>query len=83
MGDGFYPHPSVDDVEDLLATMRSSAVPAGRDPDEIALTMGGSPTAEQARRARQLGATRFLIDVYGSEPDTVGPFVEQCLNDLG
>jgi alkanesulfonate monooxygenase SsuD/methylene tetrahydromethanopterin reductase-like flavin-dependent oxidoreductase (luciferase family) len=83
LGDGFYPHPSVQDLEPLLAVMRSSALAAGRDPDEIELTMAGAPSAENARQARTLGAHRFLIDVYGSEPDTVGRFVERSLNDLG
>lgn len=84
LGDGFYPHPSVgDDVGPLLEVMRSSAKVAGRDPDEIALTVGGDPTNEVARRARSIGARRFLVDVYGQEPDTVGRFIEQSLNDLG
>ena len=84
LGDGFYPHPSVgDDMGPLLELMRSSASAAGRDPDEIALTVGGDPTIDVARRARSIGAERFLIDVYGQEPDTVGRFIEQSLNDLG
>ena len=83
LGDGFYPHPSVDDLGALLAIMRSSASAAQRDPDAIELTLGGPATADQAHRARGLGATRFLIDVYGQEPDTVGSFVERSLNDLG
>ena len=84
LGDGFYPHPSVgDDIGPLLEIMRSSARALGRDPDEIALTVGGDPTNDVARRARSMGAERFLVDVYGQEPDTVGRFIEQCLNDLG
>ncbi|MGD0748952.1 MAG: TIGR03619 family F420-dependent LLM class oxidoreductase [Acidimicrobiales bacterium] len=84
LGDGFYPHPSVgDDIEQLLEVMRSSARDAGRDPDEISLTVGGDPTNDAARRAQSIGAQRFLIDVYGQEPDDVGRFIEQCLNDLG
>jgi probable F420-dependent oxidoreductase len=83
LGDGFYPHPSVPDPGPLLAVMRSSAQAAGRDPDEIGLTMAGAPSAANARQARTLGAQRFLIDVYGTEPDTVGRFIEQSLNNLG
>jgi probable F420-dependent oxidoreductase len=83
LGDGFYPHPSVgDDVGPLLEVMRESARASGRDPDEIALTVGGDPTKEAARRARSVGAQHFLIDVYGQEPDTVGGFVDRALNDL-
>jgi probable F420-dependent oxidoreductase len=84
LGDGFYPHPSVgDDIGPLLEVMRSSARAIGRDPDEIALTVGGDPTNEVAGRARSIGAQRFLIDVYGLEPDTVGRYIEQSLNNLG
>jgi probable F420-dependent oxidoreductase len=84
LGDGFYPHPRVGDViEALLETMRSSARAAGRDPDEIELTSGGAPTQDAARRARSIGAHRFLIDVYGQEPDTVEGFIERSLNDIG
>ncbi len=83
LGDGFYPHPSVEDLGALLSVMRSNALAAKRDPDAIELTMGGAATADQSRRASDLGATRFLIDVFGQEPDTVGPFVERSLNDLG
>lgn len=83
LGDGFYPHPSVQDLQPLLAEMRSSALAAGRDPDEIELTIAGAPSAGNARRARTLGAQRFLIDVYESDPDTVGRFIEESLNDLG
>ena len=82
LGDGFYPHPTVDS-RPLLAVMRSSALAAGRDPDEIELTIAGAPSADSARQARTLGAQRFLIDVYGTEPDTVGRFIEESLNDLG
>jgi hypothetical protein len=63
--------------------MRASARASGRDPDEIELTIAGAPSAENVRRARTLGAQRFLIDVYGTEPDTVGRFIEEGLNDLG
>ena len=65
LGDGFYPHPSVsDDVGTLLEVMRSSALAAGRDPDEIALTVGGDPTAEAAMprpfdRSRALSRRRL------------------------
>ena len=83
LGDGFYPHPSVQDLDPLLAVMRSSAMAAGRDPDEIELTIAGVPSAGNARRARTLGAQRFLIDVYGCEPDTVGRLIEKSLNNLG
>jgi len=84
LGDGFYPHPSVgDDIGPLLEAMRSSARDVGRDPDEIALTLGGAATKEVAGWAKSLGAVRFLIDVYGQEPDTVGRFIEQSVNDLG
>ncbi len=83
LGDGFYPHSSVEDPAPLLAVKRSSALAAGRDPDEIELTIAGAPSAGNARRARTLGARRFLIDVYGTEPDTVGRFIEESLNDLG
>ncbi len=82
LGDGFYPHPAVD-PEPLLAVMRSSAQAAGRDPDEIELTIAGAPTADNARQARALGAQRFLIDVYGTEAETVGRFIEDSLNNLG
>jgi probable F420-dependent oxidoreductase len=83
LGDGFYPHPSVRDLAPLLAVMRSSALAAGRDPDQIELTVADAPTAGNARRARTLGAQRFLIDVYGTEPDAVGDFIEESLNRLG
>ena len=83
LGDGFYPHASVGDPGPLLAVLRSSALAAGRDPDQIELTLAGAPSADSARRPRALGARRFLIDVYGTKPDTVGRFIEESLNDLG
>jgi probable F420-dependent oxidoreductase len=67
IGDGYFPFGvSVDELPPLFDVVRRSAELAGRDPAAIELTVQCSSTAAEAaladaKRLRQLGATRIVI----------------------
>ena len=72
LGDGYFPasaEPS--DVPRLVATMRHAAVDAGRDPDQIEVTVGGWPTPELVSRLRELGVHRLVVPPGGADVDAV------------
>lgn len=78
LGDGFFPG-QVDQLEDLLTTMRSAATAAGRDADAIELTVGASRKPDEMRRFSDLGATRFVIPPPAIDADHIDAAIERTL----
>lgn len=72
IGDGYFPwRVTPDELENLLAAMRESAKDAGRDPDAIEVTIGGTRDLELIPRYEELGASRFLIPAVGRTADEI------------
>jgi probable F420-dependent oxidoreductase len=62
LGDGFFPgRGEGHGLEELLATMRTAAKEAGRDPDAIEVTSGGGLDIDSVTRAADLGVDRYTI----------------------
>lgn len=82
LGDGFYPHATVSDLDGLIATMREAAVDASRDPDEIELTLASEGDVSNYSEAKRVAATRYLINVGAQTPESLQPFLAQTLDSL-
>jgi probable F420-dependent oxidoreductase len=78
LGDGFFPGRGVDDeLASLMATMRSAAVDAGRDPAAIEITTGGAAAfapdpVEALQRQEALGISRVVIPPLTYNPTEIG-----------
>ncbi len=73
IGDGFFPaiypaHETLERLPGLLEIMRASAHDAGRDPDAIEITSGGTRRAEEIGPWVDLGVDRMLIRARSTEP---------------
>ena len=71
-GDGWIPHaalPPHDDVTDFIPEFQQMARDAGRDPDDLPVTIwGAQPDLDQFKRRRDRGALRVVISLE-SEPE--------------
>jgi probable F420-dependent oxidoreductase len=88
LGDGFFPGRfRPDELEPLLATMRRSAVDAGRDPDSIEVTGGGALDLEGAKRFADMGVDRLVIPPLGFDLQTLeralGEFSDSVIAKVG
>ncbi len=92
LGDGFFPgRGSHEELAHLLATMRTAAQKAGRDPDAIEVTVSGaglfgSDPVGEAEALRALGASRVMIaplafDAAGAEEAYSG-FADRVLSQI-
>jgi probable F420-dependent oxidoreductase len=78
LGDGFFPvKGSLAEIRELVAIMRETALEAGRDPDQIELTVSGAPAfAEDPVSAigewAELGATRMVIPPLSYDSSQIG-----------
>lgn len=73
LGDGFFPaiFPNSElwaRLPGLIHTMRQAALEAGRDPDAIEITSGGTRRVENVSRFEALGVTRLVIRVRSRDP---------------
>ncbi|HEV7761805.1 MAG TPA: LLM class F420-dependent oxidoreductase [Acidimicrobiales bacterium] len=79
LGDGFFPGRGADDeLATLMATMRSAAVDAGRDPAAIEITTGGAAAfapdpVGALQRQEALGVSRVVIPPLTYNPTEIGP----------
>ena len=72
LGDGFFPgRGEGHGLEELLATMRSAATEAGRDPEAIEVTTGGALDLDSVKRAADLGVDRYSIPPLGFDLDAL------------
>jgi probable F420-dependent oxidoreductase len=88
LGDGFFPGRYLPgDLEPLLATMRTSATEAGRDPDAIDVTAGGAFDIDGVKRFADLGVDRVVIPPLGFDLETLeralGDFSENVITKAG
>lgn len=88
LGDGFFPGRfRADQLEPLLATMRTAARDAGRDPDAIEVTAGGGLDAAAVARFADVGVDRVLIPPLGFDLDTLeralGEFADNVIAKMG
>ncbi len=66
LGDGFFPLGlSPENLAPALELMRDEAVAAGRDPDDIEVTVNATKKLDVAKRYAELGATRFVASARG------------------
>ena len=86
-GQGFQPLGIDDDLlEQRLATMRDAAAAAGRDPDEIELTLGAHVTVadrDVLERRRAQGAHRLLLSTASPDFDTIDTEMAAAAERLG
>ncbi|TAK99490.1 MAG: LLM class F420-dependent oxidoreductase [Rhodospirillaceae bacterium] len=73
LGDGFFPaiFPNTElwaRLPGLIQTMRQAAMEAGRNPDDIEITSGGTRRVENVGRFEELGVTRMVIRVHSRDP---------------
>jgi probable F420-dependent oxidoreductase len=69
LGDGFFPaQGGLDVLPGLLDVMRAAAKDAGRDPDAIEITSGGSQEPEVIKRFADLGVDRMIIPPPAFDP---------------
>ncbi|MGI8492115.1 MAG: LLM class F420-dependent oxidoreductase [Acidimicrobiales bacterium] len=70
IGDGFFPAAPPERVAELVTVMRASAEEAGRDPDAIEVTSGGTQRVdtEAVRRYEDLGVSRVVVGVPTYDP---------------
>jgi hypothetical protein len=92
-GDGFYPHAiSPDDFAKRIEVMRSSAKEAGRDPDDIELTVcpamwkwGASMDLEIMKAYADLGVARLLLtphEAMSNELPVIERFIKRCRDEV-
>lgn len=81
LGDGFFPGRQ-EILPELIATMRESAVAAGRDPDAIEITTGASMKPEKRQELIDLGVTRMVFPPPSQDPDEIGPALERTIDFL-
>jgi probable F420-dependent oxidoreductase len=69
LGDGFFPGRG--DTAALVAEMREAATKAGRNPDDIEITVGGVPSADYVKQMEDLGASRIVMPPPSFDPKDV------------
>jgi probable F420-dependent oxidoreductase len=88
LGDGFFPGRfRPEELEPLLATMRASAVEAGRDPTAIEVTAGGAFDLDGVKRFADAGVDRLVIPPLGFDLETLkralGEFADSVIAKVG
>ena len=84
MGDEYFPAARTgDDLVELIATMRTAATEAGRDPDGIAIATVSTMDLERVKRLADLGVTRVVVPNLGGDPESwrarLGGFAENVI----
>jgi probable F420-dependent oxidoreductase len=84
IGDGYYPIvPDPQRLKELLAVMRVEARGHGRNPDEIEVTTGlPSADLDAARRLAEMGISRIILRVQGSQPEEIRAGVERLAEQI-
>ena len=81
LGDGFFPARG-DNLEECIAEIRSECARIGRNPEEIEITSGSLPTADEVKRLEDMGVSRFVMGPPGFAPDDVEKGLEKLGNEL-
>jgi probable F420-dependent oxidoreductase len=75
LGDGFFPGKgSHEELAELIAVMRATAVEHGRDPDRIEITAGGngalgSKALDEVKALADLGVSRVIVPPLAYDPE--------------
>jgi probable F420-dependent oxidoreductase len=77
-GDGWYPNASSGNPEEYMAKFRQLATEAGRDPDSLQITIGGTPEdVAKIQRLGELGASRVNFSLPPEGPDQILPILDR------
>src|SRR6267154_999727 len=77
-GDGWYPIASSGDPEEYMPRFRQMAAEAGRDPESLPATIGGSPEdPDRLKRFRDLGAARVNVSLPAEKADQILPVLDR------
>ena len=77
-GDGWYPNASSGDPEEYMPRFRQMAAEAGRDPESLPVTIGGSPEdPDRLKRFRDLGAARVNVSLPAEKADQILPVLDR------
>jgi probable F420-dependent oxidoreductase len=77
-GDGWYPNASSGNPEDYMPKFRQMATEAGRDPDSLQITIGGTPEdVAKIHRFGELGASRVNFSLPPEGPDQILPILDR------
>ncbi len=87
LGDEFFPAvPDLDQLKQLIDTMRGAAEKAGRDPSRIGVTASYASDVEGVQRLADMGVDRVVVPLMGN-PDSwrkhLGAFSENVISKLG
>jgi probable F420-dependent oxidoreductase len=69
LGDGFFPGRG--DMPVLIAECRDAATKAGRNPDDIEITVGGLPDVDYIKQMEDLGVARIAVPPPSFDPDKI------------
>jgi len=79
-GDGWIPHasrPEYGDVSDFLPQFRQMMAEAGRNPEDVPVTIWGSkPDADRIRRLADMGVSRVVVSLDSAQEDAVLPVLD-------
>ena len=77
-GDGWYPNASSGDPDEYMPRFRQMAAEAGRDPETLPVTIGGSPEdPDRVKRFRDLGAARVNVSLPAENADQILPVLDR------
>jgi len=77
-GDGWYQNASSGDPEEYMPRFRQMAAEAGRDPETLPVTIGGSPEdPDRVKRFRDLGAARVNVSLPAEKADQILPVLDR------
>jgi probable F420-dependent oxidoreductase len=77
-GDGWYPNASSGDPDEYMPRFRQMAAEAGRDPETLPVTIGGSPEdPDRVKRFRDLGAARVNVSLPAENVDQILPVLDR------
>src|ERR1700738_4093767 len=77
-GDGWYPNASSGDPDEYMPRFRQMAAEAGRDPETLPVTIGGSPEdPDRVKRLRDPGAARVNVSLPAENADQILPVLDR------
>jgi probable F420-dependent oxidoreductase len=80
-GDGWYPNAASGDPGEYMPRFRQMATEAGRDPDSLPVTIGGSPEdPDRVKQFRDLGAARVNVSLPAENADQILPVLDRWAN---
>jgi probable F420-dependent oxidoreductase len=81
LGDGFFPV-RPERLSKLLEVMREECAAIGRDPGEIEITTGATPSLDEVKRLQDQGVSRVVLPPPGFDMDGVRAGFEKIGNEI-